>query len=692
MKNTTLKKRLFRSILILFAFVFSFTPVFALDQETLKFYAKNNILYYDPSGTSCLPGSSASPVEGNSQIEIAWNYFVNSGIAGVYDNAAVIAGIVGNLIGESGVDPFLDGSYCGVFQASSGSFAEIRTDVNNQVPGASSMWRKSSVGKEYSSSELELAKQAIVIELDYLTGNNGKNSSAYTPNFNNFVKTIPDVSNPSPESYAELFLIWVERAVADDSCIGGTSSIDPSRLDDPGVQNVANNKIYPKNPSCQNIPYQGTYKRRGFAADVYNKYASNTVNSLGGSSDGSTVTVIGDSITYGSRNEILNKFSSADITSEIGRPFGTGVSIAQDPLNAASYHFNDASWAADDGMLNSELKKNVVIALGSNNKDGLTATDIQSMINAVGKDKNIYFVTNYMSPSTTTYASEYNDYKNGYETNNNAFREAAANNPNIYLIDWAGAVQEGSYLASDGLHPNADGQKLFAELIYKAINKSTATSICDPSGSSGAATGGPWDGSSIPWWSQVDGYYGDKYFGDEGFPATSGNKASVKNSACAVFSMASIITMLSGTTVEPKTLLDWVGKEGTYGKHNDYYEGMTNITNTFNKTYSKHFPGLTYTSIKTLTGTQGGLFSAFKTRVETALNNGNYIIIAGKTSNKAVSPYTSGGHFITIRGIANDGNWLIINSGSDGHEDTFSKTFDPHLLWQEAYTAGIISL
>lgn len=660
---------LLMSVLIVIA---AESPIFAkIDEDTLLFYSKNNILYYDPSGTSCLPGSSAITVSGNSQEEFVWNYFVETKIDGVYNDAAVIAGIMGNLQTESGFDPFLDdGSVTGVFQALSGSFQKVKTTINSTIPGAASLWWESpsGTGKTYSGEELEKAKQALKIELDYMTGNDG-NKEYYQSQFKQFIKALDKVSK-TPESYAELFSVWVEGNVADNSCVSH-SLYDPHPIVDPSVQNIANTK-YKNNPACQNVPYQGLASRRENAKTYYEKYSSSTVNSSGGSSDGSTVTIIGDSITFASADAIREKLPQADIAAGVGMPFGVGINIAKDPTDDTSYKFD--KYTSNLGKLKEPLRQNVIFALGTNNSaPTLKEEDIQDAITAIGTGKNIYFVTNYSKDETA----------NALASNSQLLKKSAEANSNVHIIDWAAAAAQGDYLEPDQLHPNIEGQKLFAELISNALNKTTGINICDPS------SGIPLADGDIPWWSQIDAPYGGTYFGSQGYPATSGNRASVSSSACAVFSMASIISLLTHETVEPKTLLNWVGQENTYG--NGYGEGYTNITTTFKNTYSKHFPGLTYTSIKNTTGLEGGNFSNFKSQIETALKSGKYIIIAGQ-GDSSTTPYSSGGHFIVIRGIAANGDWLIINSGSDGHEDTFERTHDPKVLWQYAYTAGIISL
>ena len=76
----------------------------SIDPTEFEMFSQNNISFYDP--TDCLSsgngGRGASVLSGNTIEEKIWNYFVQAGIPGVSDDAAVIAGIMGNFYAESG--------------------------------------------------------------------------------------------------------------------------------------------------------------------------------------------------------------------------------------------------------------------------------------------------------------------------------------------------------------------------------------------------------------------------------------------------------------------------------------------------------------------------------------------------------------------------------------------------------------
>lgn len=151
--------------------------------------------------------------------------------------------------------------------------------------------------------------------------------------------------------------------------------------------------------------------------------------------DGSNVSIIGDSITEGSKTQIKSKLPNVSINSQVGRQFTTGTSIAK----------------------SSTLRNKVVFALGTNSAY-LTESQIQSALDAIGSDKEVYFVTNYG--------------KADYSSNNALLRAAANNNANVHIIDWAGAVaaDPSKYISNDGIHPSVAGRQLFADLITQAVN------------------------------------------------------------------------------------------------------------------------------------------------------------------------------------------------------------------------------
>ena len=163
--------------------------------------------------------------------------------------------------------------------------------------------------------------------------------------------------------------------------------------------------------------------------------------------DGSNVTIIGDSITEGSKTQILNKLPKADIYSKVSRHFATGIDMLR----------GDKASVDDPSVTSREI---LIFALGTNDS-GLTATNISELVSLVGSGKTIVLMTDYTSlNSNSTYAS-----------NNSIVKEASKKYNNVFVADWAGAVtaNPGQYIGSDNIHPTVNGQKLFADTLYNAI-------------------------------------------------------------------------------------------------------------------------------------------------------------------------------------------------------------------------------
>ena len=168
-------------------------------------------------------------------------------------------------------------------------------------------------------------------------------------------------------------------------------------------------------------------------------HASGSIS--GSTEDGTNVTIIGDSIVEGSKGEILALMPKADIDSKVGRQFDEGLTILEKMSK------------------DSKLRKILVFALGTNGVGTASASNIQKVIDLAGSDTEIVFVTNYTK-------------NNDYSSNNNNFAKAAKDNSNVTVVDWEALVSGApdTYLSSDGIHPNASGQKQFANLIYDAIS------------------------------------------------------------------------------------------------------------------------------------------------------------------------------------------------------------------------------
>ncbi len=216
----------------------------ALSSSRKKEYGYNGIFFYDPDWVAsssslggCGDGSyTIVDLSGNSNAEKAWNFLASAGISEVSDNPAAIAGILGNLMQESNVDPFArNSSGCsGIYQACGAR----NTALMNELSSQGITWGDTSQNDA-----------ALQIELTYMINEPGE-FSRYTSNFGH-------ITNKTPSSYAELFLVEYERAV------GGADAIL-----DPGVSALAGGGLY-----------QDAGKRRNYAESAYSSFASSTSSS-----------------------------------------------------------------------------------------------------------------------------------------------------------------------------------------------------------------------------------------------------------------------------------------------------------------------------------------------------------------------------------------------------------------------------
>lgn len=403
-------------IISFFAALMLCQPVFATipSDDILDYFDKNGIYYYNPDGSNDLCNSSATTLAGSDVPEKIWNFYISEGFTD-----AQVAGILGNGMAETGNEPTRasNSTYWGLFQWSYGRkeklFAKFR-EAGLEKYTSSEYW---GVGGYKKIPEADL-DNLLRIELE----------DTLTDNLFDWQGELKKQNQP--EAAAEVFLTLFERAV------GGSDTI-----------------IY--YAPFVGVKYQAASKRREYAREYYDKYSGKGTVSSGSTNaaeNGKNLSIIGDSITYGSTLQILEKFSdlsSDNINAKNGRSWKEGIEIAK----------------------SASLKDNVIFALGTNSRD-LTDAQISDAINAIGTNKKIVFVTNYSKSNSET-----------YDSNNEKFLSFAKKNSNIIVADWKNTVNKSpdTYMADD-VHPNDAGKTLFAETLYDAINSNTNENGCSVSG------------------------------------------------------------------------------------------------------------------------------------------------------------------------------------------------------------------
>lgn len=159
------------------------------------------------------------------------------------------------------------------------------------------------------------------------------------------------------------------------------------------------------------------------------------------------IACIGDSVMLGSAMELKQALPNCYIDAQTSRYVGAGVEVAQ-------------SMAAQNRLGNI-----VLIALGTNGPlkfSGRPAYEqqTQALLQYLGPDRHIFWVNSYC-PAT-----------GWQEINNDYLQELQKQYPNLTVIDWCGLVsQHPDWLVGDGIHPNEEGAKQYANLIRETMIK-----------------------------------------------------------------------------------------------------------------------------------------------------------------------------------------------------------------------------
>ena len=623
-KKIILKRKLLRSFVLLSVLVFSAYPAFAIDQDTLKFYAKNNILYYDPTGSECVGGSSISvfsgdlPEETIQKIESAKIKERAEKNMERYLYAQKETGLPWQVLAilherEAGMDPnstILNGESLTPHYNVDGQW--VSGDPNEDAVNAANHFI-SNAKMVYGITDFNSLEN---VANGFLAYNRGFMYKA----LGNTWDESPYVMNYYDKDHWDMK--WIHADSWDD------------------IKKVYRNHV------------EGTTNYQLGALTLFVYLGGGDTSSLGTgtrSADGSNITIVGDSITYithSGYNAFSDKLPSADITAQGSRDFKTGIDIIKDPQNEAAYHHEKYGTPHTD-ILSSNLRQNVVFALGSN-ETTVSESQINDVISTLGSERNIYFITNYAVPG-----SAYGG--NDYTSNNQRFKEAAEKNNNVYLIDWAAeaSAHHDEYI-SDGIHPTKEGAEVFANLIYNAVNKSTGTSICNPS------SGSAWSGD-FPFYNQCDPKWGNYEYGPNGIAGGSGY-SSICASACGPSSFAMMATKLLGREILPSETADIAGKAGMHIPGNG---SSWSITETLiNKGgYELDYKDLNWSGT---TDQKIALINQY-------LQDGWMI----HTSGSGASPFTSGGHYIGIRGFTPSGKWLIADSNGRTNTGNLNKEWEP---------------
>ena len=628
--------------LMVFLLLTANSPAMALDSTTLYDYSLNQIYFFDPNGAEnyCTVGGDCY-IAGNTWDERMWSALRHVGFT-----PEQTAGIIGNIVHEGGTPTTQEYSYIDARNAgcktAEGKPYDIHTDfASDRVHHGSCIGGPYSAGSEvvgiglgpvqwssHSRREGYLAKMAELGLSKYFEGDAYK---AYGRLTDEQLREKIVSETGSESDYWSLWCaaikyIWTEM---EQSYKG---FFDNSTAAQYGAWAAAS---YERCSQC--APGGAQYNARIKSAEEYwRKYKAGEFAAVENGSaplvsegffsglsealnSGEDVTIIGDSITNGTRAALTVALPKVEIVAQDSKQFATG-GTSENPSGLDVIN-----------RLKSEgkLRKIVVFALGTNST--VTKNDIDAVIRAVGPERKIFFVTNYDIVNT-----------NKYDNNNKAFAAAVSGNDNVGVIDWKDAVLNASGKPSDyivkedayAVHLTDEGKKLFAETIKNAVSEVDVSETCVPEVE-----------DELVFYFQSDQPWGSMPYGNCGGDT-------IGNAGCGPTSLAMIITALTGKKVTPDEIAKKAAASGYRVCGNGSSHAITNLA----KEYGLSVRDYGRPSI---------------TAINKLLREGVMFQVAGSGPN----PFSGVGHFIGIRGITDDGKWLIFDSahkGSNNNEREWS--------------------
>ena len=396
-------------------------PIFANnlpDNTTINFYNQNGIYYYNAMGSNSRCYTGDINIAGSTAAQKIW-----SGLTS-FMTPEQAAGVMGNMQHESN---YFNPVQHEVSQMNAHPNKDIVNDSSGSYGVGLIQWsggRRTRMLQYIQSTDASLMTYFLTPST-YSVG--------YTINGDKFIELAGE------DVFDRLVQLELEFLKEELNTYSSYSGIFQQNTVYDAAKFFLEHVEIPQNPTIEAHPERATDAQAYY--DALNGAVLSPSGSNGTNTGGSSITIIGDSITEGSKSQILSKLPEADINSEVGRQFTTGIEIAK----------------------SMSLRRVVVFALGTNNA-GLTSAQVDEAVSAIGQDKNIYFVTNYGTAD--------------YYNNNNLLKEAISKYSNVSVIDWAKSVSSdpSKYISGDGVHPTAEGRDLFANLIYNAVTANNLTS------------------------------------------------------------------------------------------------------------------------------------------------------------------------------------------------------------------------
>ena len=651
-----------------------------LSTTKLGDFAQADILYYNPG--ECISGKKGSGAAcGSTAEEIYW-----STISKYNDDPIKIAGIIGNLVSEGGMNPVAwEGgpTYEGGGINSSGELYlgwDFYYDGNSSYTGVGAFAITSGLGsylqyvndnsdyidyfkdtKEYSYNWLyhpedcstdaehpvygdclldkigaDVFSGLVEFEVEYAFGEHFKPSVTQEYWDTDFSSPsdaaywwmdrweIPGVRNAEDrERYAEDAYDMYKDFTCSSSSSKTTSSSGDSSSSDKNTNNTDNSNNTSTNATS-------TVKATTNTISVANNSTnSDSTESKSSSStvSGSDITWIGDSYSVGAQSIIEEKYPGISF----GGSVNDSSSTIQGSKRVSSGDSSNPSCLTilQDVIDADNLKPHLVFACGTNG--GWLDDDVskfQEMIK--GKNTKAVVVTSKIP-------------KDDYAKSNKRLEEMADSNDDISLADWT-TVYEESYFDSDPekIHPTTEpGYEKWVGVISEALE------------GSGGCSSASYEGD-YPEYRQYDDPWGGLPYG----PNNGDNgKWNYGNSGCGATSMAVIATMTSGQDVFPTDITDTLTE-----KESQITEGS--------KWYDSGYMRILDPLVCEEYGCEAKQIDTTADEIRQYLQDGWFIHTSGggskgtcSSGHSSTCPYSAEGHFVALLDIDNNDNVTIEDPG-----------------------------
>lgn len=445
----------------------------ALSDEEYRIYSQNNIIF--PTD-DCVSTSGPSSICGDTAEEMYW-----SALSQFIDDPVKVAGVIGNLMNEGGMNPVawegsitkadgsldydwnhiygggLDGNYgVGAFGITSGLSTYLHF-VNDNAPDLIKYFQNA---KEYNFNYIHPGSGANPTYGDTLLEKIGK------------------------DEFAKLVEIEVKYAM---------EKFNPPRTQGYMEKNFSSpsEAAYWWMDEWERPAYRNNEARESAAEKAYDEFKNFTCTPSSSSSAptgsatvgiNSNITLIGDSIAVQAESELQSKFPGAFMTKVGSRHSTSGGTCEGDEggfetlrkiISATGTVVDQSSsGTCTSKQVNKDsITDNIVWELGTNS-NGASKETVENVIKTIGQRK-LFLVTPYNGQNME-----------GADAIAEMYRKMADEHDTVYVVDWNKAVRDDAskyVTTADGMavHPTVEGRQLLATLISEAVESTAGCAMAN---------------------------------------------------------------------------------------------------------------------------------------------------------------------------------------------------------------------